>query len=149
MPVRTGFRKKILAKMQEDPKALWSVSDMFAEYPESTHKAVDNHIRALRIEGIIDRHLDKDVNNDFQFAIKVKIEKIDVYVKQDRPTSVGGPVAGKKKRKGQLLTAKEIRSMFAEHYNNMAKLEDSVMAIVDRSEMTDKEMTKIRTFLGR
>lgn len=148
MGSQNGTKKNVLAKMNEDSKQLWSVPEMMAEFPDSNYKAIDNVMRNLRVSGVIDRHLDKDVNGDFQFAVKVKIEKIDVWVKS---TTMGqGNVNNstvKKKKRGQLLSSKEIRSMFAAHYNNMAKLEDSCMAIIERSEMTEKEMAKIRNFL--
>jgi len=142
MAKQNGIRKRVFDLLNEDPKQLWSIPEMLEKFPESTYKAIDTHFRVLRVDGRIDRHIDRDINGDFQFAVKVKIEKIDPYIKQERPSN-----SGPKKRKGKLLSSKEIRSMFAAHYNNMAKLEDSVMAIVEQFEETEKEMIKIRNFL--
>lgn len=142
--IKTGARKKILKLMKSNPKQLWSIPELLAEFQDATPKSMDSHLRVLRIDGEIDRHIDDDVNGDRQFAVSVKIEKIEPYVAQ---THSGKGALSKKKKKGQLLSSKEIRSMFAAHYNNMAKLEDSCMAIIEHSEMTEKEMVKIRRFL--
>ncbi len=143
MNVTIGLKLRILEAMQSDKKQLWSIPDLLNYFPEANVKSCESHLRTLRINGDISRHIDNDINDDKQYAVSIKNDKIEPYTKQDH--SAKGNF--KTKRKGKLLTGKEIRSMFAAHYNNMAKLEDSVMAVIEQFEATEKEMTKIRIFL--
>ncbi len=39
--------------------------------------------------------------------------------------------------------------MFAAQYNTLARLEDEVMKIINEFELTKKEMSKIRNFIGK
>ena len=155
----TGLKALIRNQMLEEPKTLYSIPDLLDIFKNHEQlkskdgiqkaKAIENMLRNLRVDKEIFRHVDRDENDDLQYAVSIPDAKIEHWVLsttmgQGNPTKNGGVP---KKRKGQLLSSKEIRSMFAAHYNNMAKLEDSCMAIIERSEMTEKEMAKIRSFL--
>lgn len=144
--IKTGMRANILKLMNANKKTLWSSPDILSEHPESSDKAIVAILRVLRVDKLITRHIDNDSEGDRQYAVSINEDKIDVYVPQSQSSGDMNSL-GKKKRKGALPTSKEIRSMFAAHYNNMAKLEDSVMSIIDRFEEMDKEMNKIRNFL--
>lgn len=149
-----GVRFELLELMLKFPKSLYSVSDMVEELkdvPAATNKNIENAFRTLRMGKKLNRHVNRDVNGDFQYAITIPVDKIEPWVLNENLSNVMSAMGGKpnKKRKGTLPTSKEIKSMFAAHFNNMAKLEDSVMMIIDRFEEMDKEMSKIRSFLQK
>jgi len=155
----TGLKTIIRDQMMENPKTLYSIPDLVdifktheqlkSKDADQKRKAIENMLRNLRVDKEIFRHVDRDENGDLQYAVSLPEAKIEHWVLsttmgQGNSIKNGGT---QKKRKGQLLSSKEIRSMFAAHYTNMAKLEDSCMAIIEQSEMTEKEMAKIRAFL--
>jgi hypothetical protein len=149
-------KNKIHAIFVKDPNRLLSIIDVAGElneeYTPSVYKRIENVIRNLRIDGEVHRHKDRDINKDLQYAVNMKEDNIEPWVLNDNlskglkgtPKGKGAP-----KRKGRLLDKKEIQSMFAAQYNNLAKLEDEAMKIIEQFEATEKEMTKIRNFIGR
>ncbi len=151
--IAKGLKKTICELLEEDPEILYSNIDIIESLKstellknktvEQQYKAIDNAFRNARNEGLILRHIDKDENNDLQYAFKIPKDKVYNHTPVPRTNT---PNTVKKKR-GQALTAKEIRSMFAVQYNYLAKLEDSCMAIVDLYETTEKEMSRIKSFL--
>lgn len=145
--------------MKKDPERLFSINDLMEIYKNhhqlktkegrlEKYRAIEGVMRNLRVANKIFRHTDKDVNGDLQYAVSIPKNKIEVWILQTRENQAGIPKnATQKRRKDKLLSSKEIRSMFAAHYNNMAKLEDACMAIIEQSESTEHEMEKIRKFL--
>lgn len=144
--VEKATTANIFAYMSESKTKLFTIQDLADEW-ECEFRTIQNITHNLRLKGKIDRHIDRDKNKNFRFAVLISPDKVEPYVPMASKTKNNSDNNIKKKKRGQLLSGKEIRSMFAAHYNNMAKLEDSVMAIIERSEMTEKEMTKIRNFL--
>lgn len=136
-----GIRKQIRDLMSKDKKELFSIEDI-VDVLKIEHKIVDNTVRQLRIGGEIDRHIDKDINNHYQYAVSIPKNKATKYVKsKTMGLSNNTPY---KKRRGVMPTSKEIRSMFAANVGNLAKLEDLVMVITMRYEELEKEMDKIK-----
>ncbi|MFV1982986.1 MAG: hypothetical protein ACC657_05535 [Thiohalomonadales bacterium] len=150
MPAK-GIRIKVLKIMQEDPKVLFSVSDILNilksdplikdKSDDKKYKTIDNQFRNLRGQNEIYRHIDRDINGDLQYAVTISDSKIEPFIVT--------PLENKIRKKGKLLIGKEIRSMFAMQFNNLAKLEDSVMRIIEEFERVEKEMDKIKHFLGK
>jgi len=155
----TGLREDVLKLMTKNKKTLYSINDLLEIFKRHNqlkpkdkgqkYKAFENIFRNLRIEGKISRHVDKDENNDIQYAVLIHKDKIEKWVLVQSKQRINTGTKTTYKKRKQLLTSKEIRSMFATHYNNMAKLEDSCMAIIEHSESTEKEMEKIRNFLKK
>ena len=51
-------------------------------------------------------------------------------------------------KKGQMPSSREIRAMFAQTQNQMAKMEYMMIAVVEEAEELEKMMTKIRAISG-
>ncbi len=144
-------KDEILNLFKKNPKELFSLRDINLELKYGLTppdiKQTENVIRNFRMIKVILRHKDKDVNNDFQYAMEMKSSDISVWVLNQ---TISNKQTGKSyKRKGNLLSKKEIQSMFAAQYNTLAKLEDEVMRVVDNHEEISKEMQRIRNALGK
>jgi len=140
MAVSKGGRTlqaQLIEKLQDDPKALWTRDDVM-EYLGVEDRAAENALyNAWRTEKIC-RHVERcPKTNLYQYALTITPAKSAPY--EMVPRSPTG-----KKKKGQLPTAKEVRTMFAQAQNQMAKLEDMVIAIVDEYEETEKLLNKIK-----
>lgn len=155
------LKNRVYDLMLENPKKLYSVVelvDIFIDHKApgfkgTNVKGIDNILRNLRIKGLIFRHLDKDSSQHFLFAVKIDIEFIDHWVLNERMSkgvSTGLRVTQplKKSKKGT-LTKKEIQSMFATLYNMLASVEDESMKVIEEHETLEKEMNRIKNFMGK
>lgn len=147
MQQKTIKTSDIIAIFNKDKKTLFSISDILAEFELEdnalNNKRMLNTLRKLRIDKVIYRHVDKDSLGDFQYAVDIKTENIAIWVKKSYTTNTSP------KKKSKILSKKEIQSMFAAQYNDLATLEDSVMRTVEDYETLSKEMARIKNFIGK
>lgn len=147
MQQKTIKTSDIIAIFNKDKKTLFSISDILAEFELEDNalnaKRMHNTLRKLRIDKVIYRHVDKDSLGDFQYAADIKTENIAIWVKKSYTTNTSP------KKKSKILSKKEIQSMFAAQYNDLATLEDSVMRTVEDYETLSKEMARIKNFIGK
>ncbi len=117
------------------------------------YKNIESIIRKLRMKEVVYRHKERDSNGDLQYAFKIKTSDIEPWVLNTKMSNCvkgsKGSKVSKKTSKNKLLSRKEIQSMFAAQYNTLARLEDEVIKIINEFELTEKEMSKIRNFIGK
>ncbi len=136
--------KQLREFMNQSRTKIYSISDIANTFGIN-FRAAENVLHRLRIEGSIHRHIDKNENNEYQFAVTMAENKIEKYVKLERALI---PVISKKRKKHP-FTVKEIKSLFAENFNSFAKLEDAVMFLLERGDELEKEMNHIKTVLNK
>lgn len=127
------------------PNELWTVDDMIGE-TGLEKRQVDNAMSNAWKSGKIFRHKDNLKEGQgwgvAQYALKMKDADKKSPVAQVSP---GGKLPGK--RRGSMPTAKEIRMDFLEIQRLMARLEDKVMTVAERSEEMDKQLNKLKNIL--
>lgn len=134
------LQAQLIEKLEEEPKALWTRDDVM-EYLEVEERAAENALYNAWRTGKICRHVDRHPeNNLYQYALKIPTLKSAVYEMSNRGQST--PTG--KKKKGQLPTAREVRTMFAQTQNQMAKMEDMMIAVVEEYEELEKMINKIK-----
>lgn len=143
-----GLHSTVLKLMKDDPEILYNVDELVEAFKNTEYlnkkndkqqfKAIDNILRKARLDGVVSRHIDRDADNKTQYAVKIPKNKIAEYIPSSRLV---------RKKQTNIVTSKEIRSMFAAQYNYLAKLEDVCMSVIEKSEMTEKELDKIKSFL--
>lgn len=142
-----GITQKVMGLLEADPKALWTWQDLRVESPEYDEKAAQNCFHRLYTIGKIKRHIEKDPEtNLYRYALEISSAKSDQWVKNDA-TSAPKTKTGKRK-KGQLPSSREVRTMFAQTLNQIAKLEDMMITIVDQHEENEKLLNKIKIITG-
>lgn len=142
---RMGIAKEIIGLLKENPKDLWTWDDLLEAIPDSNEKAVQNSVHRLFTEGQIKRHMDRcEDTNRWRYGMSIPESKADKWVKNENVVAGATRRKGKKKKKGQMPSAREIRMMFAQTQNQMAKMEDMMVAVVEEAEELEKMMNKIR-----
>ncbi len=154
MSYKTGIKQLIIEIFDANPKELFSIPDLIGlispSVPSITNKAIHNILRTLRINKKIHRHKERSHENESLYGKEIDEKNIEVWVKQLRSMSTSMSTStSPKKRKNSLSSKKEIQSLFADHYNNLASLEDKVMKIIDNHDILEKEMERIKNFLGK
>lgn len=141
MAVKGGgtLQAQLIEKLQDDPKGLYTKHDAM-DLLDVEERPAENALYNAWRTGKIHKHVDPCPETGYQrFALKIPAAKSAVYIKGDR-----GGSTGKKMKKGKMPSAREIRSMFAQTQNQMAKMEDMMVAVVEEAEELEKMMNKIR-----
>jgi len=136
------IQQQMLALMKGDsPTTLWTRDDFMNELGIEMRPAENACYNAWK-SGKIYRHKDKDENKLFSYALSIKEQHREMY----QPTTGATPGPARKK-KSKMITAKELRKLFAAHMNSSAQLEDIVLELVDRLEELEKSHEKIKQLI--
>lgn len=140
---KNTLQQQIMEMMREQgtKNALWTPQDIMDQMGLDA-RPVENALYNAWKTGKIYRHKEKSADNYFRYALYMKEQYRENYVPQPKGSSPGG--ARKKKK---LPTAKELRVLFASTMNQMAQLEDSMLAVVERQEQLEKTITKIESLI--
>ena len=130
---------------KKNPTKLYTVADLIND--EYNEKALITALWRQHKNGKIMRHKEKSEDGKYRYALEIADENAVEYV--EKSPLAGKAQKGGTKKRGQKHTAKEIRTMFAQTMNQLAKLEDMVSDIVELAEDTDKTMQKIENLLGK
>lgn len=128
-------------KEQGSKNTLWTKQDIM-DALDLDERPADNALYNAWRSGKLFRHKEKSTDGQYRYALYMKEQYREIYVQQEKRGSPG--VARKKKK---LPSAKELRSMFASTMNQMAQLEDSMLAVVERQEQLEKTITKIESLI--
>jgi len=140
---------KIFTKHETTLYSIFEIMDKLKlDDTPTNYKNIENIVRNFRMSKVLSRHKEKDSNDDFQYAAKMKASDIEPWILNGK-ISTGLKGMSKRTSKIKLRDSKEIRAMFAAQYNALAKLEDEVMKIINENELTQKEMSKIRKLIGK
>lgn len=132
------LQAQLIAIMKEDPKALWTKNDVM-ETLDIEERPAENALYNAWRTGKMNKHIDPDPETNLQrYALNISPAKQAIYEKSDRGSTP------KKRKKGTMPSAREIRTMFAQTQNQMAKMEDMMVAVVEEAETLEKMMNKIR-----
>jgi len=141
-----GISTKIINTMStaSKPTECWTIQEVADELGVE-NKQVANAIHRLWIEGKLQRHIQSGDGGLARYAMDIPAADRKNYV----PRSESPPAKGyiPKKRRGNTITAKEVRMMFAEVQRKLMQLEDVVMARIENAEETEKNLTKLRNLL--
>ena len=132
------LQAKMIKKLEKNPKKLYTKQTMMKLLGVEERPAENALYNAWRT-GKICKHVDPCPETGYQqFALKIPGTKAAVYQKLERGSGT------KKRKKSQMPTAREIRTMFAQTQNQLAKMEDMMVAVVEEAETLEKMMTRIR-----
>lgn len=136
-------QKQIVNAMKEQgsKNSLWTRQDIQDALGLEARPAENALYNAWR-SGKIYRHKDKDEDGNMRYALNMKEQYREIYIPTEKRASPGGT-----RKKKKLPTAKELRTMFAQTMNQMAQLEDSMLAVVERQEQLEKTITKIESLI--
>jgi len=141
---QNGLYGKVVNLLKDSPKKLFTWEDIKEEF-DINDVAAQNAVYNMHRAGKIERHTDKDENKFWRYAFKVSAGKSDPYVQgESRKPKMNAMKTVKGRRKGQLPSAKEMRTMFAQTQNQMAKMEDMMIAVVEEYEELEKMINKIK-----
>lgn len=135
---QNGLYGKMETFFKATPTKMYTYEDIMEEF-EVEQQAAQNGVYNLYRVGKIMRHIDKDPDtNIHRYALKINPAKADPYKAMERNSPTG------KKKKGQLPSAREMRTAFAQLQNSLANMEDMMIAVVEESEHMEKMLNKIK-----
>ena len=138
---QTGLYQDIEDTMKQKPTELWTHEDVMATF-DVPKQAAQNGLYNLWKAGRVQRHIDRDPDNNlYRYAISIPENKRDTYT----PTKGAGKT--RKKKNATIMTAKELRTMFAQLQNALAQLEDTTLQIVEAHEAQAKIIDKFNKLL--
>jgi len=140
-----GKQEKLIALMGEHAKTQLWIREDFMEHFGWDKIPAENAVYNAWRTGKIYRHKEPDKEGNKRYGLSIKEESRAIY-KQSK--TGGGTTPGiTRKKKKSLPSAKELRKMFAEHMNQMAQLEDTMLAVVERQEELEKTISKIEQLI--
>lgn len=145
MATQNTLQADILEMMKGHGKnTLWSVSEVMDEM-EVERRAAENALYNLYKKqgqgkpGLF-RHKDKSEDGELRYALYIPEKYREIYT-PSKGRNLSGP------RKKRLPNAKELRAMFGAAMNQMAALEDAMLAVVERQEELEKTTNKIKALI--
>lgn len=143
-PKTGNIQVRIQEAMEAEGKTtLWTKQEIMDTLGLEERPAANALYNAWRF-GKIMRHKDKDDDGNHRYALSIKEGQRLDYVPT---TSTGAKPGGTRKKKSNMITAKELRKLFAAHMNSTAQIEDIVLGLADRLEELEKSHEKIKQLI--
>lgn len=131
--------------LKKNPKKLYTRVDT-EKALKLTTKEAGNSLWWLWKEGRIQRHVEKTEDGLYQYAYQLPKDKVEVY-KPGPMAETMKQVSKRRKKKGGMPSAREVRAMFAQAQNQIATLEDMVMQVMEEYETMEKKVNRLMKLL--
>lgn len=133
------LQKQLVEEMGKDPVRLYTIPEIMEIFDIDKVAAGNALYNTYRVDRIM-KHKETNDKNQMQYALKIPEHLSKPYAPQNSRSNI----KSHKIKKGQMPSSREIRTMFAQTQNQMAKMEDMMIAVVEEAEDLEKMIHKIK-----